>query len=180
MGIASDQRLSQGGRRPTALASVPAACRSGLAYLKRRHVLSDTIEWLIGCVRALIARDFVMTLVLMDSTPVECGRSIDRDQRAARSWLTLVDYGFCAQPQPLVLGDADCTCWPRPDGAPRACDHWPRPTRKSATSRCACCRSVCEAAARSIIARNKGYAGKELRTPPSPSASAQCSLRPTR
>jgi hypothetical protein len=51
-------------------------------YWKRRARLADTIEWLM----AVFARDspgHYDNLVLLDSTPVECGRSVDTAKRSA-------------------------------------------------------------------------------------------------
>ena len=45
-------------------------------YWERRNRLADTIEWLM----AVFARDspgYRDNIVLLDSTPVECGRSVD-------------------------------------------------------------------------------------------------------
>jgi hypothetical protein len=50
-------------------------------YWKRRHRLTETIEWLIG----IFAQDcpgYHDSLVLLDSTPVECGRSVDTTRRS--------------------------------------------------------------------------------------------------
>src|SRR5215218_10614764 len=51
-------------------------------YWKRRLRLADTIEWLT----AMFAQDspgYHDTMVLIDSTPVECGRSVDTAWRSA-------------------------------------------------------------------------------------------------
>lgn len=51
-------------------------------YWKRRVRLTDTIEWLC----AMFAQDspgYVDDVVLLDSTPVECGRSVDTSRRSA-------------------------------------------------------------------------------------------------
>lgn len=50
-------------------------------FWKRRHRLADTIEWLIG----IFARDcpgYHDQVVLLDSTPVECGRSVETARRS--------------------------------------------------------------------------------------------------
>jgi hypothetical protein len=50
-------------------------------YWKRRARLADTIEWLM----AVFAQDspgYRDTIVLLDSTPVECGRSVDTVRRS--------------------------------------------------------------------------------------------------
>lgn len=63
------------------------------AFAKRRQRLSDTIEALI----AEFARHspgFDDDLVVVDSTPVECGRSIETMRRSALA--DAADYGYCA------------------------------------------------------------------------------------
>jgi transposase len=50
-------------------------------YWKRRHRLAETIDWLI----TIFARDspgFWDSMVLIDSTPVECGRSVETTRRS--------------------------------------------------------------------------------------------------
>jgi hypothetical protein len=50
-------------------------------YWKRRHRLADTIEWLIG----MFTQDcpgYHDTVLLLDSTPVECGRSVETARRS--------------------------------------------------------------------------------------------------
>jgi hypothetical protein len=51
-------------------------------YWKRRRRATETIDWLIG----MFAHDspgFFDDVVLIDSTPVECGRSVDTSRRSA-------------------------------------------------------------------------------------------------
>lgn len=51
-------------------------------YWKRRHRLTETIDWLT----AMFAHDspgFRDSMVLIDSTPVECGRSVETSRRSA-------------------------------------------------------------------------------------------------
>lgn len=51
-------------------------------YWKRRSRCSEHIDWLIG----MFAQDcpgYADTMVLLDSTPVECGRSVDTARRSA-------------------------------------------------------------------------------------------------
>ncbi|MEA2149798.1 MAG: hypothetical protein QOD69_1628 [Solirubrobacteraceae bacterium] len=51
-------------------------------YWKRRRRATETIDWLIG----MFAHDspgFYDSVVLIDSTPVECGRSVDTSRRSA-------------------------------------------------------------------------------------------------
>jgi hypothetical protein len=50
-------------------------------YWKRRDRLSDSIEWLIG-VFAQDCPGYRDQVVLLDSTPVECGRSVETSRRS--------------------------------------------------------------------------------------------------
>jgi hypothetical protein len=50
-------------------------------YWKRRTRLADTIEWLIG-VFAQQSPGYWDDIVLLDSTPVECGRSVETARRS--------------------------------------------------------------------------------------------------
>src|SRR4051794_39137292 len=53
-------------------------------FHKRRARLGDTIEWLCG-VFAQASPGFRDELVLLDSTPVECARSVETVRRSALS-----------------------------------------------------------------------------------------------
>jgi transposase len=61
-------------------------------YWKRRHRLADTIEWLIG-VFAQQCPGYSDDRVLIDSTPVECGRSVETVRRSALA--DACGYGYC-------------------------------------------------------------------------------------
>ena len=50
-------------------------------YWKRRQRCSDTIEWLIG-IFAADSPGYQDPVVLIDSTPVECGRSVETARRS--------------------------------------------------------------------------------------------------
>jgi hypothetical protein len=79
MGITSDERFLRTARKQLSHLFPVLPKRAG--YLKRCLRLSDTIEALIG----EFARDspgFHDDLVLVDSTPVECGRSIETSRRS--------------------------------------------------------------------------------------------------
>lgn len=62
-------------------------------YAKRRQRLSDTIEALITEFAAH-SPGSVDDLLVVDSTPVECGRSIETTRRSALA--DAADYGYCA------------------------------------------------------------------------------------
>ena len=91
MGIVSDERfLAVAGRR---LSHLFPRLPKRPGYYKRRARLSDTIEALI----AVFARDspgFHDDLVLVDSTPIECARSIETTRRSRLA--DAADYGYSA------------------------------------------------------------------------------------
>jgi hypothetical protein len=62
-------------------------------FVKRRQRLSDTIEALI-LELARHSPGFHDDLLVIDSTPVECGRSVETMRRSALS--DAADYGYCA------------------------------------------------------------------------------------
>ena len=91
MGIPSDERFLKRARKQLVHLFPRLPNRTG--YLKRRERLSATIEALTG-VFASDSPGYTDDLVLVDSTPVECARSIETTRR---SYLAdAADYGYCA------------------------------------------------------------------------------------
>jgi Transposase DDE domain len=91
MGIPSDERFLAAAR--TRLSHLFPVLPQRPGYHKRRQRLSDTIEALI----AVFARDspgFHDDLVLVDSTPIECARSIETTRRSQLA--DAADYGYSA------------------------------------------------------------------------------------
>ena len=91
MGIPSDRRfLAVANRR---LAGLFPELPAQPGYFKRRRRLAETIEWLMGIFASMSpgAQD---DLLLVDSTPVECGRSRETAKRSALG--DAADYGYCA------------------------------------------------------------------------------------
>jgi len=70
-------------------------------FVKRRQRLSDTIEALI-CEFARHSPGHDDDLLLVDSTRVECGRSIETMRRSALA--DAADYGYCASHSRLFWG----------------------------------------------------------------------------
>jgi hypothetical protein len=91
LGINSDERFCAGAARRLGHLFPRLPKRPG--YVKRRQRLSDTIEALIGEFAAH-SPGSVDDLLLVDSTPVECGRSIETMRRSALG--DAADYGYCA------------------------------------------------------------------------------------
>lgn len=85
-------------------------------FHKRRARLAETIEWLIG-VFASQSPGFHDDLLLIDSTPVECARSVETARRSALA--DAADYGRCASHSRFFWGFR-LHCLFAPDGTPRA------------------------------------------------------------
>ena len=99
MGHPSDERFLRVARKQLLHLFPRLPQRSG--FHKRRERLSDTIEELIG-VFAADSPGFHDDLVLVDSTPIECGRSIDTMRRSQLA--DAADYGYCASHSRLFWG----------------------------------------------------------------------------
>jgi hypothetical protein len=89
MGIPSDRRFLRAARRQ--LAHLFPQLPSQDALHKRRARLAETLEWLIG-VFAAQSPGSQDDLVLLDSTPVECGRSLDTARRSQLA--EIAGYGY--------------------------------------------------------------------------------------
>jgi Transposase DDE domain len=114
MGIPSDRRfLAVAGKRLRGL--FPELPKQP-GFHKRRRRLKDTIEWLIGVFAADSpgAHDDV---VLLDSTPVECGRSVETARRSELA--DFCGYGYCKSHSRFFWGMRLHLC-AAPDGTPRA------------------------------------------------------------
>ena len=85
-------------------------------FHKRMARLAETIEWLIG-VFAARPPGFHDGLLLIDSTPVECARSVETTRRSALA--DAADYGYCASHSRFFWGFR-LHCLFAPDGTPRA------------------------------------------------------------
>jgi hypothetical protein len=85
-------------------------------YLKRRRKLADTIEWLCG-VFAQDSPGYYDEIVLLDSTPVECGRSLETARRSELA--DACGYGYCRSHSRWFWGMRLHLCC-APDGTPRA------------------------------------------------------------
>src|SRR5438034_6006020 len=90
MGISSDARFLKTARSQLAHLFPVLPDRPG--YLKRRQRPSETIEWLSG-VFASDSPGFHDDLVLVDSTPVECARSLETSRRSQLA--DAADYRYC-------------------------------------------------------------------------------------
>jgi hypothetical protein len=85
-------------------------------FHKRRRRLTETIEWLIG-VFAADSPGHQDPIVLLDSTPVECGRSVETARRSELA--DACGYGYCRSHSRWFWGMRLHLCC-APDGTPRA------------------------------------------------------------
>jgi len=114
MGIPSDRRfLAVAAKR---LGDLFPELPQQPGFHKRRARLTETIEWLIG-VFAAESPGFHDDLLLIDSTPVECARSVETTRRSALA--DAADYGYCASHSRFFWGFRLHGLF-APDGTPRA------------------------------------------------------------
>ena len=114
MGIPSDRRFLRAARRQ--LGHLFAHLPTQDALHKRRARLAETIEWLCGVFasRSPGARDDIL---LLDSTPVECGRSLETTRRSQLA--EICGYGYSRSHSRWFWGmRLHLAC--APDGTPRA------------------------------------------------------------
>jgi hypothetical protein len=153
MGIPSDRRFLRAARRQ--LGHLFPYLPSQDALHKRRARLAESIEWLIG-VFAARSPGSSDDLLLLDSTPVECGRSLETTRRSQLA--EVAGYGYCRSHSRWFWGmrlHLLCT----PDGTPRAATlvSADRPERETALTLLARALQGGE-----TIVCDKGYAGREF------------------
>jgi hypothetical protein len=154
MGVPSDERFLAAARKRLAHLFPRLPKRPG--YHKRRERLSDTIEALI----AVFARDspgYHDNLVLVDSTPIECARSIETTRRSQLA--DAADYGYSAAHSRYFWGFRLHGLFAL-DGTPRAL----RLTSPKTSEREVCLQllATVERAGPLTVIGDKGYAGREL------------------
>jgi hypothetical protein len=114
MGTPSDRRFLRAARRQ--LGHLFPVLPTQDALHKRRARLAETIEWLIG-VFAAQSPGATDELLLLDSTPVECGRSLETTRRSRLA--EVAGYGYCKSHSRWFWGmRLHLAC--APDGTPRA------------------------------------------------------------
>jgi hypothetical protein len=153
MGLPSDRRFLRAARRQ--LGHLFPYLPSQDALHKRRARLAETIEWLTGVFAAQSpgSRD---ELVLLDSTPVECGRSVETTRRSQLA--DICGYGYCKSHSRWFWGmRLHLAC--APDGTPRAAAlvSADRPEREVALTLLPRALTGGE-----TIVCDKGYAGREF------------------
>ena len=153
MGIPSDRRFLAVARRRLGHLFPRLVGQSGLH--KRRLSLGEAIDWLTGVFaeRSPGAGD---DLLLLDSTPVECGRSLETTRRSQLG--DAAGYGCCASHSRLFWG-MRLHLLVASDGTPRAAILCAadRPEREVALALCAHAITGGE-----TIICDKGHAGRQL------------------
>lgn len=114
MGIPSDRRFLAVARKR--LRDLFPELPKQPGFHKRRARLAETIEWLIG-VFAAESPGFHDDVLLIDSTPLECARSVETTRRSALG--DAADYGWCASHSRFFWGFRLHGLF-APDGTPRA------------------------------------------------------------
>jgi hypothetical protein len=114
MGIPSDRRFLAVARKR--LQELFPELPQQPGFHKRRARLAETIEWLIG-VFAAQSPGFQDDVLLIDSTPLECARSVETTRRSALA--DAADYGYCASHSRFFWGFRLHGLF-APDGTPRA------------------------------------------------------------
>jgi len=154
MGIPSDRRfLAVAAKR---LGHLFPRLPGQSGYHKRRRRLVETIEWLMG-IYAAQSPGFSDELLLIDSTPVECGRSRETAKRSALA--DAADYGYCASHSRFFWGFRLHALF-APDGTPRALRlaSPKRDEREVGLELLA----LCQRPGGETILGDKGYAGREF------------------
>jgi len=153
MGIPSDRRFLRAARRQ--LGHLFPQLPGQDALHKRRARLAEAIEWLIGVFAAQSpgSRD---DLVLLDSTPVECGRSVETTRRSQLA--DVCGHGYSKSHSRWFWGmrlHLACAA----DGTPKAATliGADRPEREVALALLGRCLHGGE-----TIVCDKGYAGREF------------------
>jgi len=114
MGIPSDRRFLAVARKRLRDLFPELPQQSG--FHKRRARLTETIEWLIG-VFAAESPGFHDDVLLIDSTPLECARSVETTRRSALG--DAADYGWCGSHSRFFWGFRLHGLF-APDGTPKA------------------------------------------------------------
>jgi Transposase DDE domain len=156
MGHPSDARFLKVARKQLAHLFPRLPQRAG--FLKRRQRLSDTIEELVG-VFASDSPGFHDDLVLVDSTPVECGRSVETSKRSQLA--DAADYGYCASHSRFFWGFRLHALFAL-DGTPRALQL----TSPKASERDVCLAMLARVERQGplTVVADKGYAGHGFET----------------
>jgi Transposase DDE domain len=153
MGVPSDDRFLRLAAR--SLRELFPQLPKQPGFHKRRARLTETIEWLIG-VFASQSPGYGDNLVLLDSTPVECARSLETVRRSQLA--DAAGYGYCRSHSRYFFGFR-LHLAAAPDGTPRAAILAPadQPEREIALKLLPRALHGGE-----LVIADKGYAGKDF------------------
>ena len=167
MGIPSDRRFLRAAKRQ--LAHLFPLLPSQDAFHKRRARLAESLEWLTG-VFAANSPGSQDDLLLLDSTPVECGRSV---VTARRSQLAeIAGYGYSKSHSRWFWGMRLHLLWP--PTAPHERPAWSPPTAPNEKQRSNCSHARSAAAKRSSATKATPAPSSPAKSPSSaPPSSAQ-------
>lgn len=154
MGESSDRRFLKRARR--SLSHLFPYIPEQPGYFKRRRHLAPYLSWLL-VIFSEQSPGFYDNLLLIDSTPVECGRSRETAQRSALA--EVCDYGYCASHSRYFWGmrlHAIFAC----DGTPRALQLTSpkKDEREVGVDLLACCQRE----GGEILLGDKGYVGRDF------------------
>jgi len=154
MGIPSDRRFLAVARKRLSHLFPELPKQPG--FHKRRRLLGETIEWLIG-VFAADSPGYYDDVLLIDSTPVECARSLETTRRSQLA--DAADYGWCASHSRYFWGFRLHGLF-APDGTPKALS-LTSPKRDEREVGLELLARARRAGGESIIG-DKGYAGRQF------------------
>lgn len=154
MGIPSDRRFLKVAAKRLGHLFPRLPGQSG--YHKRRRRLADTSEWLVG-IFAERSPGFTDDLLLIDSTPVECGRSRETAKRSVLA--DVADYGYCPSHSRFFWGFRLHALFAT-DGTPRAFKlASPKRDEREVGLELI---ELCRRRGGETILADKGYAGREF------------------
>jgi hypothetical protein len=153
MGVTSDDRFLRLAAR--SLTELFPELPKQPGFHKRRARLTETIEWLIG-VFAARSPGYHDELVLLDSTPVECARSLETVRRSQLS--DAAGYGYCRSHSRWFYGFR-LHLAAAPDGTPRAAILAPADQKERDIALRLLPRAVHGG---ELVIADKGYAGKDF------------------
>lgn len=154
MGIPSDRRFLAVARKR--LRDLFPELPQQPGFHKRRARLAETIEWLIG-VFAAESPGFHDQVLLIDSTPLECARSVETTRRSQLA--DAADYGWCGSHSRFFWGFRLHGLF-APDGTPKAFA-LTSPKRDEREVGIELLRRA-ERAGGEIVIGDKGYAGRRF------------------
>jgi len=154
MGESSDRRFLR--RAERSLSHLFPYIPEQAGYFKRRRRLASVLDWLL-VIFAGQSPGFYDDLLLIDSTPVECGRSRETALRSALS--DVCDYGYCASHSRYFWGVRLHAIFAT-DGTPRALSYCSpkRDEREVGLQLLESCRRE----GGETLLCDKGYAGREF------------------